>query len=60
MVGVSLDLDRLRQVDAAKDDAGVGRGRAQSHKDFFAGMESDTGGTDDIFQRALPDHELTL
>ena len=60
MIGIGLDIDRLRQIDAPKHDAGIGRGRTQRQIDLFAGMQSDAGGADDVFERALLDHELTL
>ena len=59
-MGLGLDLDRGRQVDAAEHDAGVGRGRAQGHEHLFAAMQAHAGGADDILQCALLNHAVIL
>ena len=54
--GIGTQFHRRIEVDAAKDDAGVGRRRAQGHGDLDPGMEPDAGGADQRFQRALLQH----
>ena len=51
--GSSRDIHGFRQVDAAEDDAGIGRGRAQGHVDLDAAMQAHAGSADDGLERAL-------
>jgi hypothetical protein len=55
--GVGAQFHRRIEVDAAEDDAGVGRRRTQGHGDLDPGMEPDAGGADQRFQRALLQHD---
>ena len=50
---VDRDVDRLRQVDAAKHDAGVGRRRAQRQLDPLAAVHADADGAGHGLEGAL-------
>jgi len=50
-------LDRRGQVGAAKDDTGIGRSRVQGEFHPLAGVQTNAGCADRLFQRALQDHE---
>jgi hypothetical protein len=57
-IGIGLDLHRVGQIDAAEDDARVGRGRTQREIDLLSRVQSHAGRADDVLQRALTDHEM--
>src|SRR5256885_210589 len=56
--GVSPDIDHLRQVRPAKDDARIGRTGAQGHENLLARVQSHTRGPNRVLQRPLSDHAL--
>ncbi|MPN32775.1 hypothetical protein SDC9_180255 [bioreactor metagenome] len=47
------NIDRLRQINATKDDAGVRCGRAQGQIDLDTAVQTDARGMNDRLQRAL-------
>ena len=53
-------IDRPRQVDAAKDDAGVGRRRAQRQLDLLPAVHADADGAGHRLDRALREHRVIL
>ncbi len=55
-VGAAGDLDHGIQVDAAEQDAGVGRRRSQRQEDLVPAVQPHAGGTDDVLQGALAEH----
>ncbi len=59
-IRVSLDVDGLRKVDTPEHYARIRCSRPQRQEDLLAGVQSHTGSANDIFERALLDHELTL
>lgn len=52
----SLDLDWIGQIDPSEYDAGIGRRRAQRQIDFFAGVQTNAGCPNGVFQGSLPNH----
>jgi hypothetical protein len=54
--GVDRNLDRLGQVDPAKDDAGIGRCRAQGQLDTLPAVQSDADRLGQGFEGALRNH----
>ena len=57
-LGRDWDVHRLRQVNAAKHDAGVRLGRAQGQLNPLAAVQTHTHRTGDRFQSALLQHAL--
>ena len=53
---VGAQLDHRIEVDAAENDTGVHRRRAQGHEDLFAAVQSHAGGADHVLQGALLGH----
>jgi hypothetical protein len=51
------DIHHGRQVDAAEDDAGIGRSRTQCQIDFLARVQTHARCPDYVFESALSDHE---
>ena len=58
--GAGGDLDHGIQVDAAEDDAGVDRGRAQGEEDLLAAVQPHAGGADQVLEGALAKHRRRL
>ena len=50
---VGRHVDGLRQVEAPKHDAGIGRRRAKSHVDLLARVQADAGGANRFLESAL-------
>jgi hypothetical protein len=50
------NIDRRFEVDAAEDDAGIGRRRAQRDARLLAGVQADAAGADQGLEGALPEH----
>jgi hypothetical protein len=51
-----LDLDDGIEVHPPETNTVVGGCGPQCEVDFLAGMQADAGGTNNVFQRALPNH----
>ena len=57
---VGNQIDRRIEIDAAKDDAGIRRGRTQYEVHLDPAMQSDASGANQRFERALLEHVLVF
>jgi hypothetical protein len=56
ILGMGLDIDRMIQIRAAEDDAGIGQRRPQGHQDFLTRMQSHPRGPNRILECSLIQH----
>ena len=57
---IGRNVDRLVEIDAAEQDAGIFRGRPQRHVHLFAGVQTDAGGANGSLECTLSQHRYSV